>query len=319
MPKPWRLAAIRGLVVPHSYYQVHCKPAWFMKRSFTSRSPQQLHSHTSTRSNRGALPPTLNFNYHRRPSNIAPSFCDRLAAFRWKGGPLHNPVSTQPLSSNNIELAREDGANTKTPEAACDLEGPQRHKGSSGDRSSVGALRTSEFTDVRNVLTDYEVNPSMPLSVYVVSSHTLQGPIRRFWKTKNRRVDGELGTFEWKHDGRQRAKAIALYILMEKKNTSDCHACAGSGNGPGAECIAGPPAEIDGACTNCYYSGTGKKCSLRVEYEKKAERERLRAEGKFIPISEDCLGLIETAELETWVDWIEEELVKRRVAQKPKT
>lgn len=59
--------------------------------------------------------------------------------------------------------------------------------------------------------------------------------------------------------------AILLYALLPGEEGEKCSCCmAYDGSGPFRLCIGSSERWTGGACLNCYYTGTGSKCDLRI-------------------------------------------------------
>lgn len=57
--------------------------------------------------------------------------------------------------------------------------------------------------------------------------------------------------------------AIAYYMFTGNPAPNPCRQCTSTrSSGPAQDCIVA--ADLSGACTNCYYSGAGHACSIRV-------------------------------------------------------
>jgi hypothetical protein len=68
----------------------------------------------------------------------------------------------------------------------------------------------------------------------------------------------------WDVSTQTHATAIAHHLFTAQDNTEPCRQCKSQrSRGPMAECIAGGKGVVQGACFNCYYSGSGGSCSIR--------------------------------------------------------
>ncbi|KAK4234544.1 hypothetical protein C8A03DRAFT_18577, partial [Achaetomium macrosporum] len=69
----------------------------------------------------------------------------------------------------------------------------------------------------------------------------------------------------WNLDNQMRCTAIAIYIFTNHDPGFDiCKQCLSSrSRGPAIQCHRPGMPYMDGACTNCYYSGYGAQCSFR--------------------------------------------------------
>ncbi|KAI1151912.1 hypothetical protein F4825DRAFT_476521 [Nemania diffusa] len=70
--------------------------------------------------------------------------------------------------------------------------------------------------------------------------------------------------------------AIAYYLLAGIEAPVTCNRCAEQDVfGPGEKCVVVDNRFL-GACTNCYYSGVGKRCSIRMAEEERVMEEYWR-------------------------------------------
>ncbi|KAB5566437.1 hypothetical protein GE09DRAFT_735370 [Coniochaeta sp. 2T2.1] len=75
----------------------------------------------------------------------------------------------------------------------------------------------------------------------------------------------EMVPVAWKLDTQQRAAAIAHFLFTDAVDTPPCRQCEHHRSlGPMEQCVAGGRGVVDGACFNCYYSGSGGRCSIRT-------------------------------------------------------
>ncbi|KAH9906050.1 hypothetical protein F4778DRAFT_802473 [Xylariomycetidae sp. FL2044] len=118
-----------------------------------------------------------------------------------------------------------------------------------------------------------------------------------------------------------RVKALAIYLTADANNNAPCSSCMVAG--PLAECIS-VENYASGACTNCQYK-KASTCSLRM---KKQTDEASPCEvtvadhvntpnimsgaWSFLHLTQDHVSSVPTWALETWQQWIEAELQKRR-------
>ncbi|KAK5662125.1 hypothetical protein OQA88_8030 [Cercophora sp. LCS_1] len=93
---------------------------------------------------------------------------------------------------------------------------------------------------------------------------------------------------------------LAVYAI--KANPQPCNSCKNYGHrGPFESCIVPAGGAVEhggGSCTNCWYTGKGKNCSIRLKIEER------RAEKKWYDFRE-ASGKLETLEIEELVHWLE--------------
>lgn len=86
-------------------------------------------------------------------------------------------------------------------------------------------------------------------------------PIQPFVRVKDGAVEPVLIR---KPERTREQAALLLYALLPGDEGERCSACrAYNGSGPFALCIPKTGPGQDGACLNCWFSGTGSRCSLR--------------------------------------------------------
>ncbi len=90
--------------------------------------------------------------------------------------------------------------------------------------------------------------------------------VERLSELKPIYVDGKKVDAPWKMTEARHARAIAMYLHVKKENIAACTNCSNEhkSRGPGNECVAGDASLYGGACSNCYYSGLGHRCSFRL-------------------------------------------------------
>jgi hypothetical protein len=91
------------------------------------------------------------------------------------------------------------------------------------------------------------------------------GVVKQLWIPKQLRKGPAVSDAPWKLDAQMQCTAIATYLFTERDPSRNiCQQCSSSNStGPAVRCHCPGMAFLNGACTNCYYSGTGHLCSLR--------------------------------------------------------
>ncbi|KAK3390796.1 hypothetical protein B0H63DRAFT_520008 [Podospora didyma] len=93
--------------------------------------------------------------------------------------------------------------------------------------------------------------------------------IKRLFRPRIITVNGVQMAVDLRLETPQRTNAIALFLTCEQTNRYSCQSCSHKNSkGPMEDCVAPGKDLIRSACTNCYYIGTGKNCSIRRELEK---------------------------------------------------
>ncbi|KAI1167952.1 hypothetical protein F5B18DRAFT_599509 [Nemania serpens] len=109
--------------------------------------------------------------------------------------------------------------------------------------------------------------------------------------------------------------AIAYYMFTGNPAPNPCRQCTSTrSSGPAQDCIVA--ADLSGACTNCYYSGAGHACSIRVETEKEAAKQQKRGHG-FTEFTEEMLEEATSEQLRRWKRVLEKELSERTAYKSP--
>ncbi|KAI0855982.1 hypothetical protein F4860DRAFT_494650 [Xylaria cubensis] len=163
----------------------------------------------------------------------------------------------------------------------------------------LNTLIASEFNDVQIILDMKKI-------------------IVRLVEIKEIMFRGETLETRWDLDNPTHATAFAYYLFMDKEPAEPCKQCTSKNcKGPCKECIAGSYNEMKGACTNCYYSGNGHRCSHRRETEKKKIDEKVSAAAQFVGFAREVLKEATDAELAMWIGWIREEKAAREENNSP--
>ncbi|KAI1127961.1 hypothetical protein F5Y10DRAFT_265670 [Nemania abortiva] len=116
--------------------------------------------------------------------------------------------------------------------------------------------------------------------------------------------------------GGRHVKAIAYYLFQGYEAPVPCKQCTDSrSGGPGERCIVISVDRTRGCCTNCYYSGKGHCCSIRVskmerqreqkhqrkeERQQEDERQREAEPSGFNGFTEEMLNAATTEQLSDW-------------------
>ncbi|KAJ2995084.1 hypothetical protein NUW58_g1374 [Xylaria curta] len=117
---------------------------------------------------------------------------------------------------------------------------------------------------------------------------------------------------DWNFHIAARATAFAYYLFFDKTEIEACQQCNSQhSKGPCVECVSSTSDIMSGACTNCYYSGNGRNCSIRKRLEReKAEEERL-ALPKFNGFSQEDLKEATDEQLVKWLRMIDAAISQR--------
>ncbi|KAK6062462.1 hypothetical protein SCUP515_13348 [Seiridium cupressi] len=106
-----------------------------------------------------------------------------------------------------------------------------------------------------------------------------QGKVVRLWQPKSYRIDGDLHIKRPQFEKSYHLQGMALYLFQDEPIFDQCDQCKKDNQeGPSSECISFGEDVIEGACTNCYGTGQGQRCSLRekLKAEKKAMEARVK-------------------------------------------
>ncbi|KAI3343813.1 hypothetical protein F4824DRAFT_494071 [Ustulina deusta] len=120
-------------------------------------------------------------------------------------------------------------------------------------------------------------------------------------------VRGEEQKVDWNLDTATHATAFAHYLFLEATVHTICQQCPRKNiKGPCDTCVTGTRDDMKGACTNCYYSGYGHRCSIRLEREREEKRKECLARGPFLEFTDELLKGATDAELAEWRHWVRE-------------
>ncbi|KAI0199951.1 hypothetical protein F4808DRAFT_430893 [Astrocystis sublimbata] len=88
--------------------------------------------------------------------------------------------------------------------------------------------------------------------------------IARLFQPKTLIAKDRITEADWDIQTSAHATAITYYLFTLKANSEDCRQCCSRiSSGPCVECVSGKLLIMKGACSNCYYSSNGFRCSLR--------------------------------------------------------
>ncbi|KAH7012115.1 uncharacterized protein B0I36DRAFT_356213 [Microdochium trichocladiopsis] len=280
-----------------------------------------------------------------------------FTAFLWQGEPLEDPVPAQAASPNSVQLAsyfrrnrravpdevaaaalaqrrQESDAHTFEYAGKDDFERDEYALAKTGTAWLTECICTSVHGKPRDLVEECHV--SCPVSLISIRTVVLLWKpavktIQRLFTPKVivRQKQEYYASFDLETSSR--VLAMACYLFLEKKNTSDCTACTSArGSGPGVECVVGGHADLKHACTNCYYSGTSKKCSLRVGklpcstessqrlirtvYEEEQARAAALLEKKGLVFNPDIIAQLPLDDVKALHMKFEQELENRRAA-----
>ncbi|KAL2147531.1 hypothetical protein VTI28DRAFT_8786 [Corynascus sepedonium] len=144
--------------------------------------------------------------------------------------------------------------------------------------------------------------------------------VQRLFHSKTYFSQGKKVLAEPKLNNQTRATAIASFIFEEAElKEPSCKQCDSyQSRGPASTCCVTTGKWGAGACTNCYYSGQGKACSLRVEAQKKeAEKLATQEKNEFEMCTAEQLRDVPHDTLLEWLQMVKDEMNKRRVAKVP--
>ena len=154
--------------------------------------------------------------------------------------------------------------------------------------------------------------------------------IQPFVRVKN----GEVEPVRIRPPKKSREQAcILLYALLPGEEGQRCSCCAAhGGSGPFALCIPRRGRWSDGACLNCWFTGTSNKCQLRrgkhfpgrdpstpltaVEHDQAARESMQAKQGNPLHFAEGEERQVHPADLEQWLVWIEREQLDRALRKR---
>ncbi|KAI1494489.1 hypothetical protein F5X96DRAFT_617250 [Biscogniauxia mediterranea] len=113
----------------------------------------------------------------------------------------------------------------------------------------INYIRTCEVNEAREIIDEHESNTNIP----------------RLFERKIIWKDGEKSYTDISFNRPHRVTALAYYIFAPKPLTQECENCKSKkAKGPGKDCLSLGRRIFKGACFNCFYSGLGAQCSLRL-------------------------------------------------------
>ncbi|KAK6062461.1 hypothetical protein SCUP515_13347, partial [Seiridium cupressi] len=152
-------------------------------------------------------------------------------------------------------------------------------------------------------------------SKHNATRHYLQAApdrVVRLWQPKTWYVKSDKVIAGANVETPEQSLGMAYYLFADTIDITECAQCKNKkSRGPGTECVHVGKTGMLGACTNCYGTKQGQRCSIRKELAEREKAVAAMAKGHFVAFTPEMLSKTTTSKLKEWQAMFREELERR--------